>query len=72
MKRYVFAIAAACIMICLAILAYWDVYRPRVGPVGNGPDDAAVLRVLILRLIYPAGLLVVGIIGLWRYKKKRS
>ncbi|RAP75018.1 hypothetical protein [Paenibacillus montanisoli] len=72
MKRYVFLIVTGGILVLLAVLAYWDVYRPKVGPVGNAPDDAAVMRELIYRLLSGLSVMFSGILGVYGYSKKKK
>jgi magnesium-transporting ATPase (P-type) len=70
MKRYVFVIIISVFIILFSIFNLWDAYRPHVGPVGNGPNDAIILRQFITSVIMGLCIMATGIIGIYNNKKK--
>lgn len=71
MKRYIFMIVVSCMSILLLLYGVWDAYQPRVGPVGNGPDDSAILKWFLLHVLSPVCFLLTAIIGIYQLKKKK-
>ncbi|QGQ96579.1 hypothetical protein EHS13_17690 [Paenibacillus psychroresistens] len=69
MKRYVFTIFIAVVLILIAIIQTWIAYQPKVGPVGNGPNDAVIWTNFTWQLFTGICFLTVGIIGIYKSKK---
>lgn len=46
----------------IAIYYYWDAYRPRIGPVGNGPNHTLIRTNFLFMLIIGVCFLVIGIL----------
>lgn len=51
------------VFMLLSILFYWNSYRPRVGPVGNGPNDAEIWSGFLYMMIAGGCFLVLGMVG---------
>ncbi|MFD2611143.1 hypothetical protein [Paenibacillus gansuensis] len=60
-----------CLSIVLAALFYWNAYRPRVGPVGNGPDHEQVWWLFVWMLGTGIVFIIMGCVGLWIRAKSK-
>gem|GEM_PF-6648544 len=60
-------------LISIIFAAYyrWDAPRPKVGPVGNGPNSAEITANFYVALVAGACYLGVGLIG-WLIQPKRK
>jgi hypothetical protein len=69
MKRYVFTIFIAIFLILIALIQTWNAYQPKVGPVGNGPNDTVIWTNFTWQLFTGICILTVEIIGVYKSKK---
>ncbi|WP_441907720.1 hypothetical protein [Paenibacillus sp. MCAF9] len=59
----VFNIFIGAIMTIMAVFYYFDAYKPKVGPVGNGPNPDLILT-NFLGMIFTGGcFIIIGLIG---------
>jgi len=52
-----------------AVYYHWDAYRPKVGPVGSGPDAAEIRTTFYVALVTGACYMGAGLIG-WLIQRK--
>lgn len=76
-KRYktwipIFQISLGLISVITAILYYWDAYRPKVGPVGNGPNHSLIEDNFLIMLVTGGCFLIMGILSLVLRRKFKS
>jgi hypothetical protein len=70
MKRAVAIIILSLIMIFMAGYQLWDLYRPRVGPIGNGTHALYVYIAIYSGLLAGVCFLVVGVIRLYNIRNR--
>jgi magnesium-transporting ATPase (P-type) len=68
MKRYIFLIFIGVVLILIATTQTWYAYQPRVGPVGNGPNDVVIWTNFTWKVLTGLLIIIVGIIGLYIIK----
>lgn len=68
MKRYIFIIFIGAVLILTATIQTWYAYQPRVGPVGNGPNDAVIWTNFTWQVLTGLLIIIVGIIGIYKVK----
>ncbi len=61
--RPVFHVAFGLLFMIFSIFFYWNAYRPRVGPVGNGPNDAVIWSNFLYTMIVGGCFLTLGMVG---------
>jgi hypothetical protein len=65
----VFNISMGLIFTFMAIIYYWDAYRPKIGPVGNGPNHDLILTNFLVMLVTGGCFIIIGIIGVLMKRK---
>ncbi|CAM3090557.1 hypothetical protein PALU110988_00440 [Paenibacillus lupini] len=67
-----FNLVAGPMSIFMAIIYYWNSYRPRTGPVGNGPNDDLIWTNFLVMTITGGCFILVGILGFVITRKVHS
>lgn len=68
MKRYIFLIFIGVVLILIATTQTWYAYQPKVGPVGNGPNDAVIWTNFTWQVLIGIFIIIGGIIGIYKFK----
>ncbi|WP_028552533.1 hypothetical protein [Paenibacillus sp. UNC451MF] len=62
-QRAVFNTIFGLLFLIGSIIYYWAAYRPKVGPVGNGPNDAVIWSNFLYTMIVGGCFFTLGMVG---------
>ncbi|WP_138752554.1 hypothetical protein [Paenibacillus sinopodophylli] len=65
----VFNLSLGIILTMLAVYFYFDAYKPKTGPVGNGRDDDLIMTNFIVMTVAGGSFIIIGIIGIYVKRK---
>ncbi|WP_054028755.1 hypothetical protein [Bacillus sp. FJAT-28004] len=68
----VFYIFIGIIMTIMAVIFYFDANKPKIGPVGNGPNHDLILTNFLVMIFTGGSLIIIGIIGVHIKRKLKN
>ncbi|CAG7657859.1 hypothetical protein ACFQI7_33555 [Paenibacillus allorhizosphaerae] len=69
MKSFILLTVIGCITMIAAIVQYWYAYLPKVGPIGNGPNDTMIWISFLILITLGGCYVVAGVYGIGKNKE---